>query len=358
MTENLDQPVSPRIAHFDALRGLAALAVVVIHAAAMVFLNPGVTVRDWWIADLYHAAAVWAVPVFVMLSGALLLEPAKPQTAGGFLKRRAARLLAPLVFWSVFYLALRVHRGDFGWAEGLINCLFGIPYVHLWYLYMIAGLYFLTPPLRSFLASASPREIKYALGLAFAGAVFYSMLNISLQLGRPLALISAVPFIGYYLAGHELKGMRPGKRPALLLAGAVVCSVIATAIGTGWIHRAWTQFPGWKILCDPHSPTVIATSVAIFILASRLADLQGMLGNISRALGRFIAPYSLGVYIIHPLFLMALDKKFGLNGLTFGAALGVPLCAALAFLLSLLAAFLIAQLPYARVIIGLPARGK
>src|SRR5690606_17311617 len=91
----------------DTARVLAALAVVVLHSAAMV-LDIG-TVQDssnWLWASVYDAATRWCVPVFVMISGVLLLDPHKKrETLGQYYQRRARRIVPATVFWSLFYLA-------------------------------------------------------------------------------------------------------------------------------------------------------------------------------------------------------------------------------------------------------------
>ena len=52
---------------------------------------------SWWSANLWDSFAHWCVPVFVMLSGALLLGRREP--APHFWRKRAARLVWPLVGW-------------------------------------------------------------------------------------------------------------------------------------------------------------------------------------------------------------------------------------------------------------------
>src|SRR5216117_2766854 len=60
-------------------RGAAALAVVILHVSAGVVRGVSdVTSAAWWIGNIVDSAMRWCVPVFVMISGALLLDPAKP----------------------------------------------------------------------------------------------------------------------------------------------------------------------------------------------------------------------------------------------------------------------------------------
>src|SRR5690606_39050828 len=101
-------PLSPthdRLDRLDAARWLAALAVVLLQCAAQAVSDADAYgSRDWLAANLYDSAVRWCVPVFVMVSGALMLDGNKPLEARQFYARRAARICAPLIFWTVFYL--------------------------------------------------------------------------------------------------------------------------------------------------------------------------------------------------------------------------------------------------------------
>ena len=98
-----------------------------------------------------------------MISGALLLDPERPQDAR-FYSRRVARICAPLLFWTLFYLLWRTAldwiddgRLDLSfWPRKLAH---GEPYYHLWYLYMIVGLYLFAPLVRA-LAARSSRQAR------------------------------------------------------------------------------------------------------------------------------------------------------------------------------------------------------
>ena len=59
-------------------RIVAIFSVVCLHIAAYAVLNAELGTANWWSGNFYDAATRWCVPVFVMVSGALLLEP-RPQ---------------------------------------------------------------------------------------------------------------------------------------------------------------------------------------------------------------------------------------------------------------------------------------
>ncbi|MDH7564825.1 MAG: acyltransferase family protein [Candidatus Bathyarchaeota archaeon] len=94
----------------DLIRAYAMVLVLVLHAAtepvqiADLMSPEGVTL--WWTTNIYDSIARPAVPLFVMLSGALLLQPAKlGEPLRVFFKKRLNRIGLPFLFWGAAYFA-------------------------------------------------------------------------------------------------------------------------------------------------------------------------------------------------------------------------------------------------------------
>ena len=102
----MTQPERSRVDYFDALRVLATLAVIVLHLSAQHWADIDVSSRAWFAFNLYDSAVRWAVPVFVMISGALLLSGT--QRLSDILKKNVLRLVTAFLFWSAAY-ALYAH---------------------------------------------------------------------------------------------------------------------------------------------------------------------------------------------------------------------------------------------------------
>src|SRR5437762_7039412 len=90
------------------LRVAAMSAVVLIHSCSAIVGNTGI--RDsgtWWLATALDLGSSWAAPVFIMVSGALLLAPRPGEGARAFYARRVQRIAIPLVVAHVGYLLVR-----------------------------------------------------------------------------------------------------------------------------------------------------------------------------------------------------------------------------------------------------------
>lgn len=137
---------------YDAIRLFAVVAIVVLHTAAngvnrLAFASP-----DWWLANLADSAARAGVPLFLMLTGALFLHR-RGESASNFYRRRWRRLALPLLLWSLFYLlwsALKaqVKQQTYQLADAANALVSGTPYFHLWFIFMLAGVYLMLPAIR------------------------------------------------------------------------------------------------------------------------------------------------------------------------------------------------------------------
>ncbi|WP_144634757.1 acyltransferase [Bordetella genomosp. 13] len=313
-----------RYARLDAARWLAALAVVLLHSAAQTVSDAATYGSGAWLAaNLYDSAARWCVPVFVMVSGALLLDPARPQDIRNFYSRRVARILAPLAFWTLFYLAWRTTLD--WWDDGRLDVSFwprkvaeGAPYYHLWYLYMIVGLYLFAPLVRILYARSSVHSRRLLvvgiLGVAILDALYRQALGIS----SGFFLTWSLPYLGYFMAGRmifdgELRLPRAGL--VALACIAVTAAGVHVLSQTGALNLYFYDY---------FSLTVPLMSLAAFqwiVNSRRIPALP------------WLAPLTFGVYLIHPVFL-DVAQRAGLYTAGTAQAWQLPVMAAAVFALS------------------------
>lgn len=109
-----------RIFYFDYLRIFAALVVVMLHTAASQYSLTGIY---HYSACFWDGIARWGVPIFVMISGALFLEPTKTITINNIFKKYIFRIAILFVVWSLFYICIDcVARNNFSFSF-IINIL-------------------------------------------------------------------------------------------------------------------------------------------------------------------------------------------------------------------------------------------
>jgi surface polysaccharide O-acyltransferase-like enzyme len=311
------------IVQFDVLRIAATMAVVCIHVSASVVLNPSSTALQWWAGNIWDAASSSCFPIFVVLSGGLLLSDARPSTPGKFYARRAVRILEPLIFWTGLYLVYRHVHDHIDQGDLLKDTLKGYPYYHLWFLYMIVGLYAVTPALKILVANTDRTTLTILTAILFVVAsidrtVSLATMSAHHDKAEPHTfLVLWLRFVPYFLAGYILTKWRPRIRVASAITGTLACWAVL------WLITAYAHSKGWQdpyFAYDSLNPVVIITSLILFAWFSSVP-----VSCSPATAGRFqrLAGLTLGIYLVHPLWLDAL-KKIGLTGLLHPAILGIP----------------------------------
>lgn len=337
-----------RIDWFDALRVLATLAVIALHLSAQFWAETDVTSRAWFAMNLYDSAVRWAMPSFVMISGALFLSGAQ-----GFrviLRKNALRLVTAFVFWSAAYaLYARAFYGE-AWEDVLFRFVTG--HYHMWFLFMIVGLYLLVPLLRPI-----AREVRLERYFLLLALVFTFLLPQLAALLRSLpAPFDAAPavilsylsfsftrgFVPYFLAGHYFTRQTLSRRAercvyALGLIGFVGTLVLTRqrSIAAG---AATEQFYGYNTL------NVLAMTLAVFLLARRYLAFPA-LGVKGRARIRALSRWSFGAYLIHPMVIETMQLRWGVTVLSCNVFFSIPLLTLLVGALSFLLSAMLHRIP-------------
>ena len=143
-----------------------------------------------------------AIPIFLMISGALLLPSEAP--LGTFLSKRAIRIIPVLCFWTVVYAVwLAKSPGEF--ATLLTKSLTTPVMFHLWYLYALVGLYAFTPILSAFYRQAGEAEKLYFLVMWVLIASLFPTVNGAFNLGLTLDKYQLMYFGGF--AGYSYRAL-------------------------------------------------------------------------------------------------------------------------------------------------------
>ena len=342
----------------DLIRTIAIVLVILLHASIEQYpivdeVTSDVFVR-WWSVNIYDSIARPCVPLFVMLSGALLLQPSKvEEPLSVFFKKRFSRIGLPFLFWGAAYFAWRFFVNQEvltlnSIGEGLI---WG-PYFHFWFLYVLIGLYLITPLLRVLVAHANWKLIRYFLLLWVVGTSAVPLLSIFGAYSFDSNVFLLTGYIGYFLLGLYLLKVR--LRPSILyiaLALGLVWTIVGTYLITASIGGNRQYF-----FYDFLSANVILASVALFLLLSsvqygkiekRFPHFNGLL--------HFISENSLAIYLFHIMVLEALQKGYlgvKISLTTINPVLEIPLVTIVTLLICLLIIYPLKKIPVLNKLIG------
>jgi surface polysaccharide O-acyltransferase-like enzyme len=267
------QSNTSKAVNVDTIRVIAIVGVILIHASSDLttnFMRFGLL--RWWMVDIYQSFGLMGVPLFLMLSGALLLNISKKdEDLVYFFKKRFTRIGLPFIFWSIIYFIWMfwVENRPFTLSFVVSGVLEG-PHFVLWYLYMLVGLYLVTPVLRVMVAHFSGRLFKYFLCVWFIGTTIPAIV-VLLSSGQYHLSVNlfTIPFhVGYFVAGAYLVNVsvRRWVLGVLTFLGFTL-TVIATAI------MAMFQIENGDISLFQlyYSPFVIFASFSFFVLLNSYA---------------------------------------------------------------------------------------
>ena len=151
----------------DWMRVAACLMVMVVHSTEPFYLGGEgsriLTEGDAYWASFFDTFVRACVPLFVVASS--YLQFPLHYSTGEFLRRRALRVLVPFICWTIVYALV--------WGEPVDNLrslLLNFNYAagHLWFVYMLVGIYLLMPMLSPWAERVGKRELQFYLLLCFA----------------------------------------------------------------------------------------------------------------------------------------------------------------------------------------------
>ena len=336
----------------DLMRVVAMFFVVLIHISMSLVATPQfMMTREWWLANVINSACCLGVPVFIILSGALLLHPSRQESLSAFYRRRFMRVGIPTLGWSVIYA---VAFGCLGERESLSpilqRTLTGHVFLGQYFLFLIVGLYVLVPFLRIFIRHASRRELGWAVVVAIGLSLSTEAVNRLRGVSAENMVSLFTPYVGYFLAGAYLRPWRPTHRQAAGAAVVFVAMVAAVAVARciclEWAGRVplRTFYWGWYT-----SPTVVLMGFAAFAL---LAWWQRPPGTAMVRLVQFIAPHTLGIFVVHVGMITLMHKLLPEKLLWVTSLWGVVVWAPVIFFASLGVTLVMRRIPLVRCLVG------
>ncbi len=334
---------SIRVFEFDVLRVIAVLAVIMLHVSANLVINYEQNSTEFIIGNFFDSISRFAVPFFVMISGHFMLDEKKLMPISK-IKNKIAKLVLLLMFWSCFYALI------YNFHNFLPAFLYG--HYHLWYLYLIIGLYLMISVLRLFVKENNARYVYYCILLGIVFSFFPNLLNafFAPEKATKLAAMFQVPIGGYlvyYLMGwsfHLNKDLIKRNSVKFLLC---FISLITIFCCTQFVHSNY--YKAYKIFYNSINIPVLIYSVSLFsLIYSILHKYSEQFCSKFKSFISECSSLTLGVYLIHASFLHLYVSIF--KHMHHGI-LYVLLLFVLTVISSFITAFIISKIKYLKQLI-------
>ena len=333
----------PRKQFLDVLRVLATCAVVLMHV-----LTGATDVTDASIVPEYRSLLLsvmdlvtWCVPIFLLISGYLFLNPERTLTYPVMIKKYCRRIALAILLFGVPYAAseLVVTERTFRIRmipEALKMTLMGHTWSHMWYLYLILFLYLITPLLKKVLRVLPVWGVVAMMAVIFLGSSVAPFLNKVLDVNSIPVLPDGGVYFLYYLCGYFF-----AVREVCVDKGRNVWLTVAVAVlALGMILSR--TLAGFSIQMAYNYPFTVLLAVLLFA--------AGWNGSIKkhRIPWQEAGALSFAVYLVHPVYVNLLYKFVKITPFTVLEQCDVQSVAAgQAVLILLLAAFCLVVLALA-----------
>lgn len=350
---------SKRIEWVDGARAVPICLVVVIHTSApLVGRLSAETAAKWWAGAIFDSLAQIAVPIFVILSGVLLLgrRERTAELLSSFAGRRFARVMIPFLVYCGIFFAWRLYHGEsLTLARALQDLYTGRVRTHLWFIYMLIGLYAFTPILRTWIAHAAHSHKLYYVITCLVGVGLLFAIEKQFFVSAGVAFVGFALYSGYFVFGGILGtwSKRGCGIPAALLVIMFVGSGALTVLGT---YVATAASGAEKVdlrYFAAQLPHVVLCSLSGFLLIRHILlhpRHQGASGLVRRATTELSA-CSYGIYLVHPILLHVLrdgELGFHLTGASINPFPGIPLTAVVTIVACGAAVALVRRIPVLR----------
>jgi surface polysaccharide O-acyltransferase-like enzyme len=305
----------------DVVRVVAILGALAIHLMYPVYSRPdffgGVS---WWFAMLVNAIARTAIPLFVMLSGYLLLG--KEYSLAQNLRRTFWRIGFPLLFWTATYFWWESYWFGkiFSWFD-MGNIVLSGSVFNLYFLVILLNIYLALPILQPALAVIKANVKWYfGVGSLVVGILLYVAQYLVFR-NFPVVNIFTfgVPYLGYFLLGYLLKNIKMNRQKWIialsLLGGGFISTVVLTYLQI-WLfshnNLTFTLPSGIHFFDQYLSPNVAIMSVGLFwVLIQPQAVWNTWKNKVYRQAMLLFSQAAFGMYLIHSIVIGYLDVKYG-----------------------------------------------
>ena len=267
--------------------------------------------------------------------------------------RSLSRIIFPLIFWSIFYILFSLSdsflKGDkITFNETIKYVYFSFmngSSFHLWYIYMIIGIYLFIPIIGGWIRNCTEKEILYFLLIWFCTLFLNQPFISKLKLNIDLTYFSG--YLGYLILGYYLS-IKPFKNiimtktiSIVLIVSGIIITALGTFIASYYKHHYSAVFYGYL------TPHVMIASTGLFVLFKN----QNFTNNIINHIIKFIGKYSYGIYLVHILVLSALSK-FDLKWDFINPLFAVPAITFSCLFISSIIIYCVNRLPFGKYISG------
>lgn len=335
-----------RLNNYDLLRILCAIGVILIHVTGTYIgntrelIDQNKEINYTLIEAFFDCIGRFAVPVFLMITGVFTLNNPENKNFSYFYKKSLKNIFVPTIIFTIIYASYQIIISftfkDIKVENIIKNMILGEPYYHLWYMYMLIGVYILIPFIIRLKDDIGIKRFKMVSILFFPIAIlslWTTEFKFNWNFGMSFLYCSYV-MIGYIIS-KNVKNKSLIKFIIFLILG-ILLELLATYKVNDIILQGITFDEVKYTIQGPSSPIIALASIFIFIAFSNLEIKQNFY---------FISSLTFYIYLVHAGVFDVIKRIFRILNIEkyfyySNPYCAIPVFAVIIFILSILVSIL------------------
>ena len=331
------EKATSRCNNLDLLRCISCIMIIILHTGS--FYETETIVVYQKVGIFLSTITRTAVPCFVMLTGAFLLNDQRNKEWSIILPKTWSNIVLPTLLYSCFYVvvscityAIGITQNDYFTIIRL--ALQGYSYPHMWYMYMIIGVYLSIPMIWRIKEQVADKNRIHIIVI-----VISLILGCVIQATSTLFwMVKFVPYIGYILfADYIYQAMQNKKLNNIniwVTGGVWIICILFLSLGATGLFNLPKYITFNLLPSDPLDPIVVVSSISCFLFFCKI-NTRNNVYRFSKLTGQ--------IYLIHLLVIQILKviiQKLN-DGILLHPAIGVPLMVLLTVIICVIYSLLI-----------------
>ena len=338
---------SNRLVWIDTIKFAAIFAIIGIHVSSSALSKEFLFSSMWYQSVFMNSLCRFGIVLFIMASGYLILRKQQPLSV---IPKRIKRILIPFVFWLIIYAIVKVViKGELGPGWNIIDLIVftlkgfldpTIVSVQFWYVYMILGLYILSPILSRWIHNTSIKEIEYFLIVWVIISIiqFLNVDTILIDYFRYFTGAIGYFILGYYLSIKEAPILKDRTSGAILFIVGTMITFFGTVIMSFITNDQSLMF----IRLGDITPGAFLQAVGLYIIIKN-TDFKKFSQRLINIITK-VSIYSYGIYLSNILVIKLLETAhiIKLGGL---ASIQIIIYMIIVLIISYLISFIMERIP-------------
>lgn len=336
-----------RILYFDCLRIFATFAVMILHISAQNWYSTSVTSFQWQTFNFFDSIVRWSVPIFVMISGALFLDGNK--SIAEIYKKNILRIITSFIFWSLLYALVSLAQGS-SLVSACKQVITG--HYHMWFLFMIVGLYLIIPLVKKIVESQALVKYFLALALVFAFIIPQAIAIVSIfnkSIGDAAYTIIqniyfhfTLGYTSYFILGYYLSKVDISKKMRCIIYILSILGFTSTILVSSFIS-IYISSPN-EVMYGYFTLNVMLESLGIFVFFKQNVGIVNVSKRMQTIITKF-SRYSFGAYLVHVMIIEQLTNILGLDITSFNPVFYIIGMTLLTFIVSFVISYICNNIP-------------